>query len=96
MQDPKYAKKTAHNQLHSGARLLVLGNNVILYWHLLTLAQSLDYALYIWDVVNVDKQDDGAAYKVFYSDILAQIHQTDLENNEMQSLFVYLFVLGNQ
>ncbi|CAB5217503.1 unnamed protein product [Rhizophagus irregularis] len=94
VQDPKHAKKTARNQLHSGARLLVLGNNVILYRHLLTLAQSPDHALYMWDVVNVDKQDDGAAYRVFHSDILAQIYQTGLENNEMQSLFAYLFVLG--
>ncbi|PKC00897.1 hypothetical protein RhiirA5_298882 [Rhizophagus irregularis] len=49
----------------------------------------------MWDVVNVDKQDDGAAYRVFHSDILAQIYQTGLENNEMQSLFAYLFVLGD-
>ncbi|EXX57030.1 hypothetical protein RirG_210800 [Rhizophagus irregularis DAOM 197198w] len=95
VQDLKHAKKTARNQLHSGTRLLVLGNNVILYRHLLTLAQSPDHALYMWDVVNVDKQDDGAAYRVFHSDILAQIYQTGLENNEMQSLFVYLFVLGD-
>ena len=86
VQDPKHAKKTARNQLHSGARLLVLGNNVILYRHLLALAQSPDHALYMRDVVNVDKQDD----------ILAQIYQTGLENNEMQSLFAYLFVLGNK
>ena len=46
------------------------------------------------DIVNVDKQDDGATYRVFHSDILAQIYQTSLENNEMQSLFAYLFVLG--
>ncbi|GES93834.1 hypothetical protein GLOIN_2v1777971 [Rhizophagus clarus] len=95
VQDPKHARKTARNQLHSGARLLVLGNNVILYRHLLTLAQAKDHAIYIRDVVNVDKQDDGAAYRLFHSDILEQIYQNEMENNEMRSLFVYLFVLGD-
>ncbi|CAB4446643.1 unnamed protein product [Rhizophagus irregularis] len=93
VQDPKHAKKTARNQLHSGARLLVLGNNVMLYRHLLTLAQAKNHAIYIRDVVNVDKQDDGAAYRLFHSDVLEQMYQNELENNEMQSLFVYLFVL---
>ncbi|GES83162.1 hypothetical protein GLOIN_2v1777971 [Rhizophagus clarus] len=95
VQDPKHARKTARNQLHSGARLLVLGNNVILYRYLLTLAQAKDHAIYIRDVVNVDKQDDGAAYRLFHSDILEQIYQNEMENNEMRSLFVYLFVLGD-
>ena len=93
VQDPKHAKKTAHNQLHSGVRLLVLGNNVILYRHLLTLAQAENHAIYIRDVVNVDKQDDGAAYRLFHSDVLEQICQNEQENNEMQSLLIYLFVL---
>jgi choline kinase len=95
IQDPKHTKKTARNQLHSGIRLLILGNNVILYRHLLTLAQAENHAIYIRDVVNVDKQDDGAAYRLFHSDVLEQICQNhEQENNEMQSLFVYLFVLG--
>ena len=94
VQDSKYAKKTACNQLHSGARLLILGNNVILYRHLLTLAQAENHAIYIQDVVNVDKQDDGAAYRLFHSDVLEQICQNEQDDNEIQSLFVYLFVLG--
>ncbi|RIA81305.1 hypothetical protein C1645_675280, partial [Glomus cerebriforme] len=65
VQDPKYAKKTARNQLHSGVRLLILKNNVALYRHLLTLTQSPNHALYIRNVVNVDKQNDGAAYRLF-------------------------------
>ncbi|GBB99162.1 hypothetical protein RclHR1_34330001, partial [Rhizophagus clarus] len=80
VQDVKHAKKTARNQLHSGARLLIFGNNVILYRHLLvTLAQVKNHAIYIRDVVNVDKQDDGAAYRLFYSDVLEQIYQSELE-----------------
>ncbi|GBB95838.1 hypothetical protein RclHR1_26230002 [Rhizophagus clarus] len=70
VQDVKHAKKTARNQLHLGARLLILGNNVILYRHLLTLAQAKNHAIYIQDVVNIDKQDDGATYRLFHSDVL--------------------------
>jgi hypothetical protein len=65
VQDPKYVKKTACNQLYSGARLLILGNNVILYWHLLTLAQSPDHTLYMQNVINVNKQDNGSHIKYF-------------------------------
>ena len=89
MQDTKHAKKTARNQLHSGARLLVLGNNVVLYRHLLNLAQSPNHALYIRNVVNVDKQNDKAAYRVFHLDILAQIHQNGLEITKCN---LYLFI----
>ncbi|GBB85928.1 hypothetical protein RclHR1_12370004 [Rhizophagus clarus] len=95
VQDVKHAKKTARNQLYLGVRLLILGNNVILYRHLLTLAQAKNHAIYIRDIINVDKQDDGAAYRLFHLDVLEQIYQSELENNEMQSLFVYLFVLGD-
>ncbi|RGB24393.1 hypothetical protein C1646_632997, partial [Rhizophagus diaphanus] len=56
--------------LHLDARLLVLRNNVILYWHLLTLTQDKNHAIYIQDIANVNKQDDGIIYRLFHSDVL--------------------------
>ena len=93
VQDPKHAKKTARNQLFTGARLLSLGIDTARYDQLYQLAHQDDHILLKRDVLNVDKQDDGAAYRLFHSDVLEQMYQNELENNEMQSLFVYLFVL---
>ncbi|CAG8739281.1 21526_t:CDS:2, partial [Gigaspora rosea] len=53
IQNPKHAKKTARNQIFSCARLLSLGIST--------------HFLLKHDVLNVDKQDDGAALHTFYS-----------------------------
>ena len=74
VQDPKHGKKTARNQIFSGARLLVLGNCPVLYKQLLFLAKENGHSIYIRDVVNTDKQDDGAAFRTFHSELLKQIY----------------------
>ncbi|CAG8642587.1 6366_t:CDS:2, partial [Scutellospora calospora] len=58
VQDSKHAKKNRRNAIHSEARLLVLGNNTIRYDQLYQLAYKENSALYIRDVINIDKQDD--------------------------------------
>ena len=95
IQDLKHAKKNGRNAIHSGARLLVLGSHTVWYDQIYQLAQEENSALYIRDVVNVDKQDDGAAYRVFCSTFLAQCqYNVCLDHNKM-ALFVYLFIFGN-
>ena len=92
IQDPKHAKKTARNQLFTGARLLSLGIDTARYDQLFQLAQN--HTLLKRDVINVDKQDDGAAYRIFHSETLAQIIESENVPSNMIGLFVYLFVLG--
>jgi hypothetical protein len=94
VQDPKHAKKTARNQLFSGARLLTLGLGTVRYDHIKLLASSPSTVLYQRDVVNVDKQDDGAAYRIFCSQLLDQCCDMIPTNSEILPAFVYLFVLG--
>jgi len=94
IQDPKHAKKTARNQLFTGARLLSLGIDTARYDQLFQLAHQDNNILLKRDVLNVDKQDDGAAYRIFYSGTLAQIIESENVPSNMIGLFVYLFILG--
>ncbi|KAJ6564261.1 hypothetical protein B0H19DRAFT_870672, partial [Mycena capillaripes] len=68
-QDSKHALKTARNQIHTGARILVVGFFVILFAHLRELACLLHADMYVipphHDVEKVDKQDDRAAARTF-------------------------------
>ena len=94
IQDPKHAKKNGRNAIHSGARLLVLGGDTVRYDQIYQLVQEENSALYIRDVINVDKQDDGAAYRVFSSNFLAQYQNNGCLDPEKTALFVYLFIFG--
>jgi hypothetical protein len=94
VQDSKHAKKNGRNNVHSGARLLVLGKDTVRYDQILALARDENSALYIRDVINVDKQDDGAAYRFFSSAVLNQCQEDGIIKSDKLSLFVYLFVIG--
>ncbi|GES91114.1 hypothetical protein GLOIN_2v1785707 [Rhizophagus clarus] len=93
VQDPKHAKKTARNQLFTGARHLSLGIDTVRYDQLYLLAHQDKHTLLKRDVLNVDKQDDGAVYRMFHSDNLLQIIQAENVPSDMIRLFIYLFVL---
>ena len=95
VQDPKHAKKTARNQMFSGAKLLSLGIDTVCYDQLFELAHRSQHFLLKRDVLNVDKQDDGAALRTFHSNNLMQIPVNNTLTDETIGLFVYLFILGN-
>ncbi|GBB90055.1 hypothetical protein RclHR1_16920005 [Rhizophagus clarus] len=59
--DLKHAKKSRRNSIFSGARMLTFGNSFLGFGYVLELSKSLNSVLYHVDVLNVDKQDDGAA-----------------------------------
>jgi hypothetical protein len=94
VQDIKHAKKTARNQLFTGARLMTLGIGTARYDLVKFLADQQDSVLYRRDVLNVDKQDDGAAFRMFCSEFLEQCADSIAMNPELAPLFVYLFVFG--
>lgn len=94
VQDLKHAKKTARNQLFTGAQLLSLGIDTAQYDQLFQLAHQDNNILLKRDVLNVNKQDDRAAYRIFYSRTLAQIIESKNVPSNMIRLFVYLFIFG--
>ncbi|KAA1082065.1 hypothetical protein PGTUg99_011746 [Puccinia graminis f. sp. tritici] len=90
VQDPKHARKTCVNQILSGARLLSFGKYWISILHLSTIVENQESSLYVKDVFNSDKQDDGWAYCVFNEDTL----KIALQNNDCTGIALYLFVMG--
>jgi hypothetical protein len=74
----------------SGARLLTLGKSTARFEQLLKLSNLLNSVMYRHDVIKLDRQDDGAAYRVFCSRNL----QNCCDIEDTQGLFVYLFIMG--
>ncbi|RIA84771.1 hypothetical protein C1645_831811 [Glomus cerebriforme] len=95
IQDSKHGKKSGKNALFSGARLLTLGTGTARYDQILMLSKMPDSVLYKRDVENADRQDDGAAYRIFCSTFLKQVYdQNELKNHSKDGLFIYLFIVG--
>ena len=91
VQDSKHALKTLHNNLFSGAQLLVLGNYPAMYLHILHISQGNGTPLYSRDVTKVDHQDDNAAVRLFSADVLKYLAEN---HPDYVSEIVYLFVFG--
>ena len=81
VQDPKHAKKTYRNVIMSGARVLSLGRSTARFDHFLHISQHLNSVMYKQDVVKLDHQDDGAAYRAFCSSNLKTVYLQHLENS---------------
>ncbi|KAJ6493278.1 hypothetical protein C8R45DRAFT_1073220 [Mycena sanguinolenta] len=90
-QDSKHGLKTARNQIHTGARVLVVGFFPILFADLRELAFDVAGPLYTRDVEKVDKQDDRAAARVFSAGTLEFLLKSYPQH---VGLAIYLFVLG--
>lgn len=95
IQDSKHGKKNGRNALFSGARLLTLGTGTARYDQILALSKMPDSVLYKRDVENVDRQDDGAAYRIFCSAFLEQVYDPNMpQDSDKHGLFIYLFIIG--
>ena len=88
IQDSKHGGKTYRNNVFSGARLLILGNYVVMYSQFRAIAFE-DGPLYNCDVEKLDRQDDTAATRLGSADVLQW-----LANHYPQHLgpIVYLFI----
>ncbi|KAJ3007533.1 hypothetical protein NUW54_g3516 [Trametes sanguinea] len=91
IQDSKHALKTFRNNLFSGARLLVLGNDVAMYGWARLLAFLEDSPLYNRDIEKIDRQDDNAATRLFSATTLEYL---TTNHPERVGMIVYLFVMG--
>jgi hypothetical protein len=91
IQDSKHALKTFRNNLNSGARLIVFGNFLATYAYARWLAFHQDGPCFERDFVNLDRQDDNAASRVFSSGSLRFFIE---RYRDRLVLIVYLFVFG--
>ncbi|KAJ3979174.1 hypothetical protein F5890DRAFT_1421718 [Lentinula detonsa] len=90
MQDSKHGRKTARNNLCSGARLLTLPNDVALYRHMLQLVAQQG-PLFWRDVRKMDKQDDRAAARWFSAAVLEWLVN---HHPEHRATIIFLFIFG--
>ena len=87
-------EKNGQNSIFSGARMLTFGNSFLSFGYVLKLSKSPNSALYHADVLNIDKQDDGAAYRLFSHEFLYEVSQTLNSDSNNKGLLIYLFIIG--
>lgn len=99
--DPPHARKTCRNQPQYGTHTASLGVGYLVNSSLVDLSRLNGSGLVIRDVENVDKQDDGAARRMFHSQALHAMAEKKVPKLELfsirpqfEGLFVYLFVMG--
>ncbi|KAF9497591.1 hypothetical protein BDN71DRAFT_1387519, partial [Pleurotus eryngii] len=77
------------NNLFTGVRQLVLGNHLIYYEQVRSMAYNQDPPLYVWDVEKLDHQDDCAAVRLFSAVNLD--HAIECSHS---GLAIFFFVFG--
>lgn len=90
IQDSKHSLKTFHNNLFTGARLLVLGNYTARYDTMHNIAFMEASPLYHQDVEKLDRQDDHAATRLCFTVASHQASGEDWANR----LFVHFWRTG--
>ncbi|KAJ7310133.1 hypothetical protein DFH08DRAFT_974490 [Mycena albidolilacea] len=90
-QDAKHGRKTFWNNAASSARGLVLGNYVVYFEQMYTLAMQPNSPMYPRDWKNRDRMDDRATARLSSADTLQQAAEDPIKN---LGLVVYLFVFG--
>ena len=90
LQDSQHGLKTLCNASFSGARLLVLGNYVVLYHHFHRISTE-GGPLFQRDVEKVDRQDDSSAIRLFSADVLQWLTEN---YPTLLGPIIYLFVFG--
>ncbi len=79
----------------SRAWLLTFGNSSAQFDHFLQLINQHDSILYKNDIINLDRQDDAAAYHAFCSSNFCQCLTADYQVKiGTEGFFIYIFVIG--
>ncbi|KAF8060260.1 hypothetical protein FPV67DRAFT_1632538 [Lyophyllum atratum] len=99
--DPPHARKTCRNQPQHGTHTASLGIGYVVNRSLVCLYEHGGTGLVRRDIENVDKQDDGAARRLFHATALHAMTvpgnadgQDNIIRDGMHGLFVYLFIFG--
>lgn len=101
--DPPHGRKTCRNQPQYGTHTASLGVGFLVNHSFVDLYGKEGSGLQLRDVDNVDKQDDGAARRIFHSKALraATLEITSQSGAKLsrilpgfEGVFVYLFVMG--
>jgi hypothetical protein len=91
IQDSNHGLKTSRNNLHTGAKILTLGNHVAMYLYNRTAAFEKGCPLYHRDVEKTDRQDDNAAIRTHSGSYIAYL--TKFHPDKLGQI-IYLFING--
>ncbi|THU93771.1 hypothetical protein K435DRAFT_669626 [Dendrothele bispora CBS 962.96] len=91
IQDSLHLRKTARNNLYTGARSLILGDYCANYSMVHTLGSHTESPIFRRDFIKYDKQDDNAAARLFSG---AMLKHATVEPSEYMGLIVYFFIFG--
>ncbi|KAJ7671406.1 hypothetical protein DFH06DRAFT_928301, partial [Mycena polygramma] len=94
--DPDHARKTARNNFLYGTHFLTVGFLFLCHAVLMTLIMIARCPLYIKDIFNPDKQDDGAARRMFTNILFSFLVDSNgnLLHPSFEGLFILTFILG--
>lgn len=91
IQDSKHGLKTARNNFFSGAKLLTMGNHIVMYSYARDLAFGPGSPLYHRDVEKTDRQDNSTALRL--SSASAMVYLTKQYPDHL-GVVTYLFTFG--
>ncbi|KAJ7278626.1 hypothetical protein C8J57DRAFT_956647, partial [Mycena rebaudengoi] len=94
--DPDHARKTARNNFLYGTHFLIVGFYFICHAILMFLLTLALVPLYIKDIFNPDKQDDGAARRLFAHKLFKFLVTSDgeLRHPSLEGVFILTFLSG--
>jgi hypothetical protein len=95
--DPKHAAKSVRNFVMSGAKFSFFGDSQMTFAHFDLLLARPGSPLLTRDIHNCDRQDDGAALRLFHAKTLRSCTKDGKgeENHEdLKAVFIFLFVFG--
>ncbi|KAK6971680.1 hypothetical protein R3P38DRAFT_2670220 [Favolaschia claudopus] len=94
--DPDHGRKTARNNFLYGTHLLILGFLFLCHAVLMFLLNLVKCPLYVKDIFNPDKQDDGAARRMFTNVLFSFLvgPDGDLRHPSLEGLFILTFIFG--
>ncbi|KAJ7252831.1 hypothetical protein C8J57DRAFT_955015, partial [Mycena rebaudengoi] len=95
--DPDHARKTARNNFLYGTHFLIVGFYFICHAILMFLLTLALVPLYIKDIFNPDKQDDGAARRLFAHKLFKFLVTSDgeLRHPSLEGVFILTFHYPN-
>ncbi|KAF8598388.1 hypothetical protein BDV93DRAFT_594146 [Ceratobasidium sp. AG-I] len=95
--DPPHARKGVKTNMESGTHLITLGSAYICHSVLMDLLKLPGCPLFIKDVYNSDKQDDGAARRLLHSSLLHLLLKSngELVDQRFKGFFIVNLVFGS-
>lgn len=94
--DPPHARKGVKTNMESGTHLITLGSAYICHAVLMELLKIPGCPLFIKDVYNSDKQDDGAARRLLHPSLLQSLLNSngELIDQRFKGFFIVNLVFG--